>query len=164
MTTPLTAGPSRSGIRISAAAVTLDATAADAATAIRRVAAPLVDEGFVTSSYVDAVVTRETVYPTALPTLPEPVAIPHADPDGVIVPSIAFGRLAEPVEFTEMASEDRRLAVRLVFLLALQSKDQAPVLSGLIRGLQQPGLIELLATSRSGDEIAARIGTLIDDA
>jgi PTS system galactitol-specific IIA component len=157
-------GAPRTGIRVTPAGVTLDAGVGDAAAAIRLVAAPLVADGSVTPAYVEAVVARESTYPTALPTLPEPVAIPHADPDGVAVPSIAFGRLAAPVEFTEMASEDRRLAVRLILLLALQSKDQAPVLSGLIRGLQQPGLIELLATGRSADEIARRIGELIDHA
>lgn len=153
---------STSPVSVSADAIRLDLDAADAAEAIRAVAAPLVAAGHVTADYVAAAIAREATFPTGLPTAPEPVAVPHADPDGVLVPSIALGRFREPVEFTEMAA-DRRLRVRLVLLLALQSKDQAAVLSLLIRGLGDGSLLAFLLESTSAEAIATRLRGLIAD-
>lgn len=153
---------STSPVSVSADAIRLDLDAADAAEAIRAVAAPLVAAGHVTADYVAAAIAREATFPTGLPTAPEPVAVPHADPDGVLVPSIALGRFREPVEFTEMAA-DRRLRVRLVLLLALQSKDQAAVLSLLIRGLGDGDLLAFLLESTSAEAIATRLRGLIAD-
>jgi PTS system galactitol-specific IIA component len=138
-------------------AIQLDIDAADASAAIRAVAEPLVTAGRVTEAYVEAAVVREAMFPTGLPTVPEPIAVPHADPDGVLVPSIAIGRLRAPVEFIEMATLDRRLPVRLVLLLALQSKDQAAVLSQLIRAVQDRELLDVMLASPSPAEVADRL-------
>jgi PTS system galactitol-specific IIA component len=138
-------------------AIQLDIDAADASAAIRAVAAPLVAAGRVTEAYVEAAVVREATFPTGLPTVPEPIAVPHADPDGVLVPSIAIGRLRAPVEFIEMATLDRRLPVRLVLLLALQSKDQAAVLSQLIRAVQDRELLAVMLASSDPADIAGRL-------
>jgi PTS system galactitol-specific IIA component len=102
-------------------------------------------------------VAREATYPTGLPTSPEPIALPHADPDGVLVPTVAVGRCRSPVEFVEMATTDRRLPVRLILLLALQSKDQATVLSRLVRAFGEPELMAFLLSSDRPAEIAARL-------
>src|SRR3990172_5163496 len=126
------------GIRIAARAVQLDVDAADAAASIRLAGAPLIEAEWVTPAYVEAAVARERTFPTGLPTQPEAIAGPHADPPGVSDPAIAVLRLRSPVDFVEMATSDDRLAVRLVLLLALKSKDQARALGALIRAVPGP--------------------------
>lgn len=137
--------------------VRLDLEAASAADAIRAVGASLVAGGYVEERYVAAAVEREATFATGLPTVPEAIALPHADPAGVLHPAIAVGRLRHPVDFVEMATEGHRLPVRLVLLLALQSKDQAAVLGALVRGFQEAELLQLLASSSSAAEIAGAI-------
>jgi PTS system galactitol-specific IIA component len=144
-------------IAVEAELVRLDLEAATAADAIRAVGAALVAGGYVEERYVAAAVEREATFPTGLPTLPEAIALPHADPVGVRRPAIAVGRLRRPVEFVEMATEGHRLPVRLVLLLALQSKDQAAVLGALVRGFQDGELLQLLTSSSSPTEIAEAI-------
>ena len=145
------------GIRIAARAVQLDVDAADAAASIRLAGAPLIEAEWVTPAYVEAAVTRERTFPTGLPTQPEAIAVPHADPHGVSDPAIAVLRLRSPVDFVEMATSDDRLAVRLVLLLALKSKDQARALGALIRAVQEPGLLDFLLSSTSPEAIAERM-------
>src|SRR5699024_3371993 len=65
-------------------------------------AAVLQAEGFVKKSFEAAIVAREAKYPTALPTVPEAIAIPHADAEHILTPFIAPLRLAHPVPWSEM--------------------------------------------------------------
>lgn len=151
------------GIHIAARAVRLDVDAPDAAAAIRMAGEPLVEAGWVTSDYVEAAVARERAFPTALPTEPEAIAVPHADPDGVRAPAIAILRLRQPVSFVEMATADRNLPVRVILLLALQSKDQAAVLGALVRALQGEALLSFLVDSSSPAAVAERIRAVVAD-
>jgi PTS system galactitol-specific IIA component len=144
--------------------VRLDVEAATAADAIRAVGAAMVAGGYVEDRYVAAAVDREATFPTGLPTLPEAIALPHADPVGVLRPAIAVERLRHPVEFVEMATEGHRLPVRLVLLLALQSKDQAAVLGALVRGFQDGQLLGRLTSSSSATEIADAIRGVVGGA
>lgn len=56
----------------------------------------LEDLGYVRASFKKAILEREEKYPTALPTQPEAIAIPHSDIEHVIKPFIAATRLASP--------------------------------------------------------------------
>ena len=101
-------------------------SAADAVSVLNR---QLVERGFTAPEYRDAVVERELVFPTGLPTVP-PVAIPHADPDFVHQTAAALGIFREPIEFLEMGNPDNKLRVHLVFMLALTEKEAAVELLG----------------------------------
>ena len=149
-------------VLVSQNAVQLDARAADAPAAIRLAARPLLEARWVTPAYVEAAVAREAQYPTGLPTRPEPIAVPHADPDGVAVASISLLRLLDPVPFIQMATSDITLPVRLVLLLALRSKDQARMLSALIRGLRDVDLLTFLLTEASARAIARRLSIAVE--
>lgn len=104
--------------------VATEVAAVDAPTAIRTLAGRLVDAGHVDAPYADAVVAREGIFPTGLPTDP-PVALPHADPDHVRHTAMAVGTLVTPVHFREMGNPDHELLVRVIFLLAVKHKDEA---------------------------------------
>ena len=71
--------------------------------------------GYVADTFLEAVLAREALYPTALPTRPEAIAIPHCDAVHVRRPFIAVTRLASPVSWHEMADNDVTHPVRLIF-------------------------------------------------
>ncbi len=149
--------PGTEGIRLDPALVVLDLPAGTAAEAIEALGQRMVERGYVTAEYPPAVVAREAVFPTGLPTEPIGVAIPHADPEGVLVPSIAVGRTAAPVVFGEMGSEERTVAVRLVFLLALTSKQQVGALSALVTAFREPGYLEALVRASDSESMLASL-------
>ncbi|MDR1506413.1 MAG: PTS sugar transporter subunit IIA [Treponema sp.] len=85
----------------------------------------LVQNGCVKAEYAGAVITREEQYPTGIPASGLPVAIPHAFADDcVLKPCVAAATLGRPVMFRNMFDPDEELAVVMVFLIALSSKDK----------------------------------------
>ncbi|HEY8417684.1 MAG TPA: PTS sugar transporter subunit IIA [Limnochordales bacterium] len=127
----------------------LQADSAEAA--LRHLAERMTALGLVKEGYADAVIAREQVAPTGLPTRGVGVAVPHAGPEWVLHPAIGFARLSQPVWFREMGSADQRVPVELVFMLAIKDPDsQVDVLSRLVELVQNPDLLGQL--QRAGDE------------
>ena len=86
--------------------VQLDWEVADQDEFFNRMSDRLLGLGYVEESFPAAVKARERAYPTALPTQPEAIAIPHSDAEHIIEPFIASTRLAPPVTWHEMANND----------------------------------------------------------
>lgn len=99
----------------------------------RFVARYLEADGCVTSSWVEAVLAREQLYPTGLPLEP-PVAIPHADETHTLKDALVVARLAEPLAFGAMGDSDAgALQVRLaVFIVAGNGMAQVEALERLL--------------------------------
>lgn len=93
--------------------------ASNAAELLARMAARLHALGYVDEGFVNALLDRERDYPTGLATEPVPVAIPHAYPGFVVKPAVAVAVLKQPVDFQAMGDPERTLAVRAVFLIAI---------------------------------------------
>ncbi|EJN55089.1 PTS sugar transporter subunit IIA [Loigolactobacillus coryniformis] len=70
-------------------------------------------------SYTNAVLTREKVFPTGLPTGTINVAIPHADSEHVNTSTLGIMTLAEPVKFHNMGDPDTTLDISLIIMLAI---------------------------------------------
>ncbi len=135
--------------------------ARDAGGAIRALCRLLADAGHVGPDYADAVVARETRFPTGLPTDP-PVALPHADPDAVRRTAIAVGILPAPVTFKEMGNPEHDLAVRVVFLLAVRGKDEAvQLLKRLVLAFRNHDALTRLGRAPSADEARAVLRELL---
>jgi len=113
--------------------------------------------GFVETTYGKDVFEREKSFPTGLPTQPFAVAIPHADPDHVIISSIAIGVLQDPIIFQQMGSGGTiELSVPLVFMLALKDfKQQTAVIRDLITMIQNKDLLQSILEAQSAEEIHA---------
>lgn len=104
--------------------------------------------GFTAPSFGRALAEREARYPTALPTQPEAIAIPHADAVHIRVPFIAPIRLAQPVEWAEMGNDEVTHPVRIVFMLGLdKAEGQVAVLQALMTRLQDPSFFTALAAA-----------------
>ena len=120
--------------------------------AIRSLAALLFDKKYVKNTYIDAVLTREKSFPTGLRTLDVHVAIPHCDVGHCINPGIAVGVLKSPVEFTEMATMDKFVDVKIIFLLAITEPEQQVVwLARLVNLFQTPGFLVRLSEAKDNE-------------
>lgn len=91
---------------------------------IRLMSDRLLSCGAVKDSFADAVLARELLYPTGLPTEPYCVAIPHTEAAHVNEIRIAVARLQEPVMFQSIELTGENLPVKLVFLQALRDSNQ----------------------------------------
>ncbi len=98
--------------------------AANSDQVIQTLAEALNKAGMVDVNYGQATISREEEHPTGLPTLPYPIAFPHADGDGVHHSSLAIASLKDPVIFKNMADPDEDLQVELVIMLANKSPEE----------------------------------------
>lgn len=84
----------------------------------------LIEEKMVKPSFKNAVLEREDSYPTGLQFDGYGIALPHTDSDHVIKSQIAIMTLEKPVKFIEMASTDKEIDVKTIFMLALKDSNQ----------------------------------------
>lgn len=118
-----------------------------------KMAAKLMDLGFVKDTFADAIKTREANFPTALAVEPYPVAIPHADPEHIIKPFIAATRLKKPVKWCEMAANDNQHDVRFIFMLGFKRSDEhVELLQVLVANFQKPELMDQLVQAKTEEE------------
>lgn len=97
-------------------------------------------------------IAREAKAPTGVP---GKVAIPHCRSAAVGVPTLAFARLAQPVNFGGPDGD-----AELVFLIAAPEgggKEHLKILSKLARALVRGDFLERLRTATSADEIVADV-------
>ena len=132
--------------------IRLGLRASDRREAISTLAETLLTAGKVRDSYLDAVLARESEFPTGLPTPGSAIAIPHTDPEHCVAPAVAVGVLRDAVEFEEMGSPGTILQVRIVFLLSITDpQDHVEWLSRLASAFHTPELSEGLLDSPSPD-------------
>ncbi|PHP52917.1 PTS sugar transporter subunit IIA [Actinomyces ruminis] len=118
-----------------------------------RIATELLRAGYIRESFREALVERERKYPTALPTSPEAVAIPHSDVEHIIRPFIASVRLAKPIDWREMGNDDVIHPVRFIFVLGFVQEDRhVEVLQIMLQAFQDPAFMEQLSEAQTPDE------------
>ncbi|MCB2293624.1 PTS sugar transporter subunit IIA [Clostridium algoriphilum] len=91
--------------------------------AISYLANHLHEKGYVNENYGLATIERELTYPTALPTKPIGIAVPHSVAENVIKQAVVLGITDNFVEFNEMGNEDSKVNVGIIFLLALKGEN-----------------------------------------
>ena len=135
--------------------VLLDVEAEDRFELLGKAADRLKEEGYVKDSYKDAVIAREKVFATGLPTLIGGVAIPHTDVEHVESPAICIARLKTPVDFVIMGDDTETVPVDLIFMLAMkEAHAQLTLLQNLMGILQDEEALKLVKTSTDVKEIA----------
>ena len=134
--------------------IVLGLRAATAAEAIRTLSERLLQSGYVTKGFAEAVIAREAIFPTGLPT-PIPVALPHTDAQHCRRPAIAVGLLADSVPFGVMGTPDQMIPVQVVFLLAVTDpKQQVRWLKQLVEFFQQPQHIRQIQAAALPADVA----------
>ena len=112
----------------------MNVEADDSESLLHMLSEELQTRGCVKPGYADAVIRRERIYPTGLPTNIMKVAVPHAmERDYVLEPRVLVAVLDQPVAFKEMGDGVRDVMVNIVFLLAVcGSNDQLTILQKIV--------------------------------
>lgn len=83
----------------------------------------LSEEGYVTNNYYEALVKRESEFPTGIETEVN-FALAHAELENVIKSTFMVFVLDEPVVFNNMVNPTEKLDVNVVILLVLKEKSE----------------------------------------
>lgn len=113
------------------------------------------EKQIVKPSYVQAVLDREKIYPTGLPTKGISVAIPHTDSSHVKKSAIGLAVLNRPVGFSLMGGDgNEQIKAQIVFLLAISdSKAQIDLLKKLMRLFQNDEVLSKIAAANEVEDI-----------
>lgn len=104
--------------------------------------------GYVRDSYEEAILKREDMFSTGLPTEEIGVAIPHTDAIHVNSPMISLVTLKEPIKFCEMGNPEAEVDVKIVFMLAMKdSNTQMEMLTNLMGIVQDTKLLKEICES-----------------
>ena len=85
-----------------------------------------------------------------------PTALPHTDPEHVLIEGVAVATLAHPVQFREMGSSSSSIEARFVVMMLLkQAHSQLEALQTLVARLQDVEAVEALASAVSDEDLFA---------
>lgn len=120
-------------------------------------------KGFVEHGFAEAVIKREKLYPTALPTEVLKVAIPHPMERNTIKKSaIIIAKLKEPVNFTLMGSDTDQVPVDIVFTLAVDGGEhQLTILQELVGLFSEPKSMQKIAQANNPKEMIQTLKELL---
>ena len=136
--------------------VLMEVDAKDKFDLLRQAAQCLQTHGYVKESYADAVIEREKVFATGLPTVMGGVAIRHTDVEHVNTPAVCIVRLKKPVDFVIMGDDTETVSVDCIFMLAMkEAHAQLTLLQNLMGILQDADALKLVKEGTSAKEICA---------
>jgi PTS system galactitol-specific IIA component len=142
-----------SAIRLIDQLVTHELDADSAVQALEKIAHWDSTHSYFKSTWLEAVIKRESEFPTGLPTL-IPVAIPHTDSVHVNADGVGFFKLKNPIEFGEMGSLDDKVQVKMILpLLITNPAEQVDLLMAVIGALQNADFLNALDAASSSEEI-----------
>ena len=134
--------------------VSVQMEAKSAAEVIAELSSLFFKNGYVKSSYGDAAIAREEVFPTGLPTKGCGTAIPHADIDHTIKPGIAVATLKNPVKFGQLGDASIQIDVSIVFLLSVTIPSaQVYLLQALVEVYKDEDLLKKLLEAKESSVI-----------
>ncbi len=111
--------------------------------------AELKKKGWVEADFFKSLIERERKFPTGLDTGKIKIAIPHTDPDKVLIEGMAVAVIKKPIDFTEMGHPDKRqVPVSIVFLLLLK-KGKVEFYHKLLNKIKNSDILLKIYESRS---------------
>ncbi len=127
--------------------------AADRDEALKLLADEFVKAGVAKDTFYEGLITREANFPTGLSLNNMCVAIPHTDVEHVNRTQIGFMSLQDPVEFIEMGTDDKKIPVKMLFMLALkEAHQQLDMLMKLMDAFQNDELIDRFYAADNYDD------------
>ncbi len=134
--------------------ILFDVEAEDKEQLLKMLTAKLIDKGYVKESFTNAVIEREKVFPTGLPTAGVKVALPHTKPEHVLKACILVANLKNPVAFKEMGSGINDINAEMVFLLAVADPNsQIVVLQKMMEIFSKEGSLKKLKQSSNAEDL-----------
>ena len=122
--------------------------------AIATLAEIMRQNGFVTDEFGKAVVDREFLFPTGIPT-EVPVALPHADAQYSLRTALAVGVPDKPITFGLMGGdENEKVDVRLIFMLSLPDpKSQIKMIRKMVTLFRNGNIMKRLLSAENPDKL-----------
>lgn len=123
-----------------------------------------IQAGYAKPGYDQAIIERENKYPTGLHIPQLDVAIPHADAEWAIQPSLTIGILKNPVLFEPMGGEGGEIKAGLVFMLTIEEpKDHIDFLRAFSTVMGTPEILVEFAMSGDPEPLINKIREKIPD-
>lgn len=127
---------------------------ADSKEVFEKVGGKFIKEGFCKDSYVQALINRESEFPTGIDVDGFGVAIPHTDVSHVNKAGIAIATLEHPVKFIQMGTDDEEVEAKVVFMLAVDDpKKHLELLQNILAVLQDKEVLNKLSNADKCNEI-----------
>lgn len=121
---------------------------------LRKLSDMLYQQDYVRDSFKDAIMARERIFPTGLPTVGVKVALPHTDPIHVKKPGILVATLKKPIKFKEMGNGLEDIDVEMVFMLAVKDPSaQIELLQKLMNIFSKEEILKSIKESKDKDVI-----------
>ena len=115
----------------------------------RMMSAELEKKGWIEADFLNSLIKREERFPTGLDTGKIKIAIPHTDPDKVLIEGMAVAVIKKPINFAEMGHPDKRqVPVSIVFLLLLK-KGKVEFYHKLLNKIKNSDILLKIYESRS---------------
>ena len=122
---------------------------------IKLMAKQLMNQKLVKDEFIDAILQRESEYPTGVPIGDIAAAIPHTDAIYVNNSAMVVSVLKNPIPFANMANPDEYLPVQIVFMLAMKEPAfQIAWLKKLLSFLNNPENLQTLQVINTRQKMA----------
>lgn len=143
--------------------IILNLSATDKESVLSQMSDVLCQNGFVKSTFKDAVIEREKEFATGLPTHLCSVAIPHTDVEHINNRTIGVAILEKEVPFVEMETLDQQTDVKIVFMLAMDKvDDQLKLLQQLMQIFQSEEKLEQILRTKDRAALATIINGYLE--
>ncbi|MBE2135469.1 PTS sugar transporter subunit IIA [Staphylococcus argenteus] len=143
--------------------IILNLSATDKESVLSQMSDVLCQNGFVKSTFKDAVIEREKEFATGLPTHLCSVAIPHTDVEHINNRTIGVAILEKEVSFVEMGTLDQQTDVKIVFMLAMDKvDDQLKLLQQLMQIFQSEEKLEQILRTKDRAALATIINGYLE--
>lgn len=125
---------------------------------LRNVASRLLAANVVTEGYADALIERETNYPTGLPIGNINLALPHTYPQYIREHAVAIAVPSHPIRFRSMEDSEETVEVSLLVCPLLEKMDEnIKLLPSLMKFFTNEQTLSELVTASSAEAIYARL-------
>lgn len=116
--------------------------------------AAFIREGLCKESYINALINRESEFPTGIDVDGFGIAIPHTDVSHVNESGIGIATLRKPVKFIQMGTDDEEVETRVVVMLAVDNPQKhLSTLQSILEVLQDKNVLYQLSNAKEKKEV-----------
>lgn len=129
-----------------------DVEGEDFSKVVKKVSVKLLDLDMVEESYLEAVLQRESNYPTGLITQELNIGIPHTDPEHVKSPFVYIVRLKDSIKMKQMGDSQPMDVSNLFFLGITNPADQVQLLQLIMSLFMDAEFVRKFESSNTEEE------------
>ncbi|MDO1604922.1 PTS sugar transporter subunit IIA [Lactobacillus sp. YT155] len=122
----------------------------------------LLDLGYVTDGYSEAVNKREKEFPTGLNADAFTMAVPHVDPEFIVKPFVYICKTKKDLDLKQMAINTDMKTKNFCFLGIKEATGQANLLKNIIFAMREEDFISRFTNAKTSKELAYVVGEYLD--